>query len=154
MGREAADRIRGTRVACELQRLAAAAAPIDLLLSERARPARLLHPVRPPEARERVGLAPDPLQRMVADVGELEPGDRRRSLTGQDVTVGRNHDRRPAPAAHARLRQLLIEVGEDPEDVDPGSDALTEALNRLLGAPKLLPRGHERLLVRDRPAVA
>ena len=74
MGREPADRIRGRRVAREPQRLAAAAAPIHLLPSERARPARLLHPVRPAEARERVGLAPDPLERMVADVGELEPG--------------------------------------------------------------------------------
>src|SRR6266536_2944582 len=58
MGREPADRIRRRRVARKPQRLAAAAAPVHLLPSERARPAWLLHPVRPAEAREGVGLAP------------------------------------------------------------------------------------------------
>ena len=153
MGRELADRIRGRRVAREPQRLAAAAAPIDLLPSERAAPARLLHPVGPAEARERVGLAPDPLQRMVADVGELEPGDRRRRLAGHHLAVGSHHHRRPAPAAHARLRQLLVEVREHPQHVDRRADPLTEADDRLLRAHELLPRRHQRVLVRDRPAV-
>ena len=153
MRREPADRIRGRRVAREPQRLAAAAAPIHLLASERARPARLLHPVRPAEARERVGLAPDPLQRMVADVGELEPGDRRRGLAGHDLAVRRHHHRRPAPAAHARLRQLLEEVGEHPQDVDLRADPLAEALDGLLRALQLRPRRHQRVLVGDRPAV-
>src|SRR5450755_4068766 len=70
--REPADRIGGRRVACEPHRLAAAPAPIGLLGSERAGAARLLHPVGPAKARERVGLGPDPLQRMLTDVGELK----------------------------------------------------------------------------------
>src|SRR4051794_24303386 len=153
MGREAADRIGGGRVAREPERLAAAAAPIHLLPSERACAAWLLHPVRPAEAREGVGLAPDPLQRMVADVGELESRNRRGSLTGQYVAVRSNDHRRPAPAAHARLRQLLVEVGKPPEHVALWPDTLTEALDRVLRPPKLLPRRHERRLVCDRPAV-
>src|SRR5919109_2018914 len=153
MRREPADRIGGSRVACQPQRLAAAAAEVDLLSSERARPARLLHPVGPPEARERVRLAPDPLERMLADVCELEPRDRRRRLAGQNVAVRSNHDRGPAPAAHAWLRQVLVEVGKHPEDVDLWADSLAEALDGLLRAPKLLPGREQRFLVRDRPAV-
>src|SRR5437764_13088116 len=103
MRREPADRIRGRSIACESQRLAATPAPIDLLSSERARAARLLHPVRPTKSRERVGLAPDPLKRMFTYVGELEPGDRRRRLAGQHVAVRSDHHRHPAPAAHAWL---------------------------------------------------
>src|SRR5436190_21111594 len=49
---EPADRVRGCRIAGQSERLAAAAAPIHLLSSERAGAARLLHPVGSPEARE------------------------------------------------------------------------------------------------------
>src|SRR5919202_177023 len=90
---------------------------------------------------------------MVANVGELEPWNRRRSLAGQYGPVRSNHHRRSAPAAHAGLRELLEEVGEHPEDVDLGADPLTEALDRGLGAAKLFPRRHEGVLVDDRPAV-
>ena len=85
--------------------------------------------------------------------GELEPRDRGRCMAGQHVAVRGDHDRGRAPAAHAGLRQILIEVGEHPENVDLGADALTEALDRFLRAPELLPRRQERLLVGDRPAV-
>src|ERR1700716_2420151 len=140
MRREPPDGIRGRPIAREPQRLAAAAAPVNLLSSERARAAWLLHPVRPAEERERVGLVPDPLQRMLADVGELEARDRRRRLTGQHVAVRSDHHRRPAPPAHARLRELFVEVGEHPEDVELGADTLAEALDLFLSAPELLPR--------------
>ena len=153
MGRVPADRIGGRGVAREPQRLAAAAAEVDLLAAERAAPAGLLHPVGAAEARERIGLAPDPVQRVVADVGELEARDRRRGLARQHVAVRGDHHRRRAPAAHARLGQVLEVVGEHPEDVDLGADPLAEALDRLLRALQLLPRRHERLLVGDRPAV-
>ena len=58
-----------------------------------------------------------------------------------------------APAAHARLGQILVEVGKHPEDVDARADSLAEALDRLLRPLELLPGRHQRLLVRDRPAV-
>ena len=44
-------------------------------------------------------------------------------------------------------------VGEHPQDVDLGADARAESLDRLLAALELLPRRHQRALVRDRPAV-
>ena len=62
VGRVAAHGIGGRGVAGEAQRLAAAAAPVLLLAPERARAARLLHPAGAAEARERVGLVPDPVQ--------------------------------------------------------------------------------------------
>src|SRR5436305_12574300 len=153
MRREPADRIRGGRIAREQQRLAATAAPIELLPSQRARPARLLHPVRPPKAREGVGLAPNPLERMLTHVGELEPWDRRRGLARQHISVRSDHHRRPAPAAHAWLRQLLIKVREHPQHLHLGTHTLAEALDRFLAAAELLPRWHQRVLVDGRPAV-
>ena len=90
---------------------------------------------------------------MLADVGELEPGDRRCRLAGQHIAVRSHHDRRPAPAAHAGLRQVLIEVGEHPEDVDLRAHPVAEALDRCLRAAELLPRWQERLLVWHCPAV-
>ena len=48
-------------------------------------------------------------------------------------------DRRSPPPAHARLRQILVEVGQHPEDVDAQADSLAEALDRLLGPLDLLP---------------
>ena len=90
---------------------------------------------------------------MLADVGELEPGDRRGRLAGQHVAVRGDHHRRRAPAAHARLRQLLVEVGEHPEHADPRADQLAEALHRFLRALELRASGHQRVLVGDRPPV-
>ena len=125
--RVAADGIGGGGVAGEAQRLAAAAAPVLLLAPERARAARLLHPAGAAEARERVGLVPDPVERAVAHVGELEARDRRRSLARERLAVGCDDDRGPPPAAHARLRQVLEDVRQHPQDRDPRADALAEA---------------------------
>src|SRR6185503_17673909 len=67
MGREPAHRVRGPRIAGEAKRLAATAAPVLLMPPQRARAARLLHPLGPAAARERVRLVPDPVERVVAD---------------------------------------------------------------------------------------
>src|SRR4051812_36481965 len=148
-----ADGIGRRSVAGEAKRLAAAATPVLLLPPERARAARLLHPVRAAEVGERVGLVPDPVERAVAHVGELEARDRRRGLAWECLAVGRDDDRGAPPTAHAGLRQVLMDVGEDPEDRDPRADALAEAPHRLLPAVDLCLRRDERLLVDDRPPV-
>ena len=152
--REPADGIGGRGVAGEAERLAAAAAPVLLLPAERTRAARLLHPVGAAEARERVRLVPDPVECVVARrSGRSRLGDRRRGLARERVAVRRDDDRGPPPAAHARLRQVLVVVREDPEHVDPRSDARAEPLHRRLAALELRARRHERLLVERRPPV-
>ena len=80
----------------------------------------------------------------VAHVRELEAGDRRGRLARERLAVRRHDDRVRAPAAHARLRQVLVVVGQHPEDRDPRADALAEALHRLLAALELLARRHQR----------
>ncbi len=88
---------------------------------------------------ERLRLEPDLRQRVLADVLELEARDRRRRLAGQHVAVRRDHDRVVTPAAHAWLRQLLVVVGQHPEDVDLRAEALAEAADRFLAAARAAP---------------
>ena len=83
--------------------------------------------------------------------GKVEAGDRRGGLARERLAVRRDDDRGPPPAAHARLRQVLVVVREHPEDGDPRADALAEALHRLLAALELRARRHERPLVERRP---
>src|SRR4051812_31775755 len=153
MGREPAHGVRGPGIAGEAKRLTAAAAPVLLLPPERTRAARLLHPLGPAESRERVRFMPDPVERAIADVGELEVGNRRRRLTRKRVAVRGDDHRGASPATHARLREVLVIVRQDPEDSDPRADAVAEPLDRLLTALELLARGGKRLLVHHRPAV-
>jgi hypothetical protein len=125
--REPADGIGGRNVAGETERLAAAAAPVLLLAPERAGAARLLHPVRAAEARERLRLVPDPLERAVAHVGELEAGIVAAAWHGSASPLGATMIAvRTQPPMHC-VRQVLV-VGSPALaaylGTDPDSDRL------------------------------
>ena len=77
----------------------------------------------------------------------MQAGDHCRGVAGKRFTAGCDENHFACPPAHARLRQLLVEVGQHPQHVNPGSDALAKALDRLLSAPELLPGGQQRLLI-------
>src|SRR5580704_3320009 len=74
-------------VAYECQRLAAAAAPVDL--APVARAAGLLHPFRAAEGLEGRIVTPDLGQRVLAHVPELEARNRFRCMAGQSLARGR-----------------------------------------------------------------
>ena len=80
------------------ERLAATAAEVGVLPVERAALARLGHPVGATEAVERLRVEPDLLERLVADVVELHPGDDRRRLTWENIAVRARSGSRRAPS--------------------------------------------------------
>src|ERR1700753_707866 len=101
--RQRAGRMGVAGIAGQRKGLAAAAAEIDFL--ELAALARLRHPSGAAIAVERLGVLPDPADRMVrAHVFEFQPGDALGGMAGQDLASGRDVEELPPPAAHALLR--------------------------------------------------
>src|SRR5882757_9962168 len=98
--RQRAGRIGIAGIAGQRKGLAATAAEIDF--PELAALARLGHPAGAAIAVERLGILPDPGNRMIGAYGfEFEPGDAFSGVAGQDLAGGRNVEELPAPAAHA-----------------------------------------------------
>src|SRR5256886_9754479 len=70
------------------------------------------------EAVERVRLAPDPLERAVAHVLERERRDAPCRVTRPHLASRRHGHVRARPPAHAGLRELLMVVGQHPDDLE------------------------------------
>src|SRR6185436_14139787 len=101
--RQRAGRIGIAGIAGQRKGLAAAAAEVDF--PELAALARLLHPAGAAIAVERLGILPDPGDRMVRTHGfEFELRDAFGGVAGQDLARRRDVEELPAPAAHALLR--------------------------------------------------
>src|SRR5438874_8038945 len=149
--RERADRVRDPRVPRDQECLTAAAAEIHRLAG--ARTARLRHPGVAAKPVERLRLGPDPLERVVAHVGELEGRDAARRVTRPHLAAGRDGHVRPAPPAHARLGVLLVVVRQHPDDLQLVAEPGALALHDRPGGIELRLRGHQRVPVVERPAV-
>src|SRR5438552_1592559 len=112
-----ANRIGGAGIAGKEERLAAAAAEVQL--AALTAPARLGHPVSAAEALEYRRGKPDIRQRGLSNVGKLQARNLPRRLTGQDGAIGRDRQEHPAPAVQAGLGKLLKVIGQDVKDFQP-----------------------------------
>src|SRR5205823_13135837 len=98
-------------------------APAEILRFARARAARLWHPRLPAEPVERLGVLPDPFERVVAHVLERQRGDPARRVAGPYFPRRCDGHIGARPATHTRLGKLLMIVGEDPDDLERGPEA-------------------------------
>ena len=110
IGRLVAGGIGVAGVPGQRQRLAAAAAPVDL--APVARAAGLAHPFRAAEGLEGGVRAPDVAKRMIAHVPEFEARNGLGGVARQRLAGRRDIDRDPPPAARARLRIAGVIVGD------------------------------------------
>src|SRR5262245_9786916 len=104
-GRELTHRIGRIGAPGHQERLAAAAAEIDL--PPVAAPARFGHPFRSPEALEDRSVKPHFRERRLPHVGKFESSDFAGALTGQYVTVRSDSQEDPPPSIEACLGKLL-----------------------------------------------
>src|SRR5205814_1338118 len=95
----------------------------DALPTPRARAARLWHPRLPAEPVERLGVLPDPFERVVAHVLERQRGDPARRVPGPYFPRRCDGHIGARPATHTRLGKLLMIVGEDPDGLERGPEA-------------------------------
>src|SRR5437870_13472454 len=120
MRRQRANRVSDGGVAGHEKCLAAA--PTEILRLARARPTRFGHPGVTAEARERLRVLPDPLERPVSHVLEFERRDPPRGVTRPYLAGVAHCYVCPRPAAHTRLVILLMVVGQHPHDLEPGPE--------------------------------
>src|SRR5208282_3412323 len=135
----------------ERQRLAAAAAPVDL--APLAGAAGLAHPFGAAEGAEGRAVAPDLAERMLPHVPEFEPRDRLRRVAGQRLAGRRDVDREPAPAARAGFWIAGVIIGHDHVDDEPAFEFQPRLLDQRDRRLRLLARRHQRGAVRERPAI-
>ena len=149
--REMADRVGRAGVTGERERLAAAAAEIDL--APRTACARLLHPGGSAEGIEGRRIRPDVGQRVLAHRLEFKTGNRLGSVAGQHLARRRHVQRAPPPTADAWLRKPRVIVGHDRVDDDLAVMPVAQFLDRRGGALNLLGARHQSCPVLQCPAV-
>src|SRR5580704_9319327 len=108
--REMADRVGRAGVTGERERLAAAAAEIDL--APRTACARLLHPGGSAEGIEGRRIRPDVGERVLAYRPEFKTGNGLGRVAGQHLARRCHVQRAPPPAADAWLRKPRVIVGQ------------------------------------------
>src|SRR2546425_6888803 len=134
-------RIGQPRVARDQEGLTAAAPEIHGLAGARA--AGLGHPRVAAKPGERIRFVPDPLEGMVAHVGELERGDAAGRVTRPHLAGGGDRDVRAGPPAHAGLGILLVIVRQHPHDLELRPEPRALLLYHAPRGVELLPRRHE-----------
>src|SRR6266403_3749719 len=136
-----ADRVGRAGVTGERERLAAAAAEIDL--APRTAGARLLHPGGSAEGVEGRRIRPDVGERVLAYRPEFKAGNGLGSVAGQHFAGWCHVERAPPPAADAWLRKPRVIVGHDRVDDDLAVMPAAQFLDRRGGALNLLGARHQ-----------
>src|SRR5713101_4811924 len=88
-------------------------APAKIFCAAIATSARFRHPTLTAKFLEALGLAPNPFQRTVTDVFELQPGNNGCGVAGQSLAAWVDQQLTASPSAHAGFRKSGIVVGHD-----------------------------------------
>ncbi len=149
--RAVADRVGGRGIAQQSQRLAAAAAEIHL--APLAGAARLLHPARAAKALEGVARVPYLRQPPLPARSKLIARDGIRRVAGQHAAVGGDVDEPAAPAAHAGLGQVGVQIGQHVVDDQLAAQGLAPFRDDGIRAGQRGFVGDQRRAVDQRPAM-
>ena len=146
-----ANRIGGVWIASERHGLAATSAKINFLAI--AGFARVRHPMIAAIGVEGAAIVPDVRQGSVAHIVERQMRNGLRGVTGQNLTVRCDVEPGRPPPAHAALGQLIVIVGRNKVDHQPTLELFAGAVDDLDSVLRLFSGRHQRIAVRQGPAV-